>query len=58
MGLNSEEPTILRAGDALYEGPDDAHTGSANASLFEPASVIAFVALAPDQPSTVFERPV
>jgi quercetin dioxygenase-like cupin family protein len=43
MGLDHQEPEILRAGDAFYEGPDDIHSVSANASGTEPASLIAYV---------------
>jgi quercetin dioxygenase-like cupin family protein len=56
MGLNHQEPAILRAGDALYEGPDDIHSLSANARDTEPASLIAYFVIAEDQPSTVVEE--
>jgi quercetin dioxygenase-like cupin family protein len=56
MGLNHQEPLVLGQGETLYEDTDDLHTVSANASSNEPASLIAFFALAPGQPSIVFER--
>lgn len=57
IGLNDQEPEILRAGDVLHERPEDAHTMSANASTSEPASLIAFFALEPDQAATVLDKP-
>jgi hypothetical protein len=53
IGLDDERPTILRAGESLYEPPARIHTVSANVSDTEPASLIAFFVLGGHGWSTV-----
>jgi quercetin dioxygenase-like cupin family protein len=42
MGIKGKEPVTLEAGDTFYEGPDDIHETSANASKSEPAKFLVF----------------
>jgi quercetin dioxygenase-like cupin family protein len=43
MGVKGKEPVTLEAGDTFYEGPDDIHETSANASKTEPAKFLVFI---------------
>jgi quercetin dioxygenase-like cupin family protein len=43
MGVKGKEPVTLKAGDTFYEGPDDIHETSANASKTEPAKFLVFI---------------
>jgi quercetin dioxygenase-like cupin family protein len=43
MGVKGKEPVTLKAGDTFYEGPDDIHETSANASKTEPAKFLVFM---------------
>jgi quercetin dioxygenase-like cupin family protein len=40
MGVNSEKPVTLTAGQTFYEGPDDVHTVGRNASKTMPAKFL------------------
>src|SRR6516162_3860873 len=40
MGVNSEEPVTLAAGQTFYEGPNDIHTVGRNASKTMPAKFL------------------
>jgi len=43
MQIEGSAPVTLRAGDTFYEGPDDVHTVSANASRTKPARILVFI---------------
>jgi quercetin dioxygenase-like cupin family protein len=43
MQIEGGAPVTLRAGDTFYEGPDDVHTISANASRTKPARILVFI---------------
>ena len=43
MGVNSEKPVTLTAGQTFYEGPDDVHTVGRNASKTMPAKFLVFL---------------
>ena len=42
MGVNSEKPRTLTAGQTFYEGPNDVHTVGRNASKMRPAKFLVF----------------
>ena len=43
MGVNSEKPVTLTAGQTFYEGPNDVHTVGRNASTTMPAKFLVFL---------------
>jgi quercetin dioxygenase-like cupin family protein len=43
MQLDGSPPVTLRAGDTFYEGPNDIHAVSANASQTMPARLLVFI---------------
>ena len=56
FGLDDREPVLLKAGESFYEPPGALHSVSRNASKDEPASLIAFFVLEPDQSATVYDH--
>jgi quercetin dioxygenase-like cupin family protein len=43
MGVKGSQPVTLMAGQTFYEGPNDIHTVSRNASKTEPAKLLVFM---------------
>ena len=43
MQIQGSEPVTLGPGEIFYEGPDDIHTVSANASKRKPARILVFI---------------
>ena len=43
MGVNSDKPVTLTAGQTFYEGPNDVHTVGRNASKTMPAKFLVFL---------------
>jgi quercetin dioxygenase-like cupin family protein len=43
MQIQGSEPVTLGPGEVFYEGPDDIHTVSANASQTKPARILVFI---------------
>ncbi len=43
MQVQGQAPVTLRVGQTFYEGPDDIHLVSANASRTEPAKILVFM---------------
>jgi quercetin dioxygenase-like cupin family protein len=43
MQVQGSEPVTLGPGETFYEGPDDIHTVSANASQSRPARILVFI---------------
>jgi quercetin dioxygenase-like cupin family protein len=43
MGVKGSKPVTLIAGQTFYEGPNDIHTVSRNASKTEPAKLLVFM---------------
>jgi quercetin dioxygenase-like cupin family protein len=43
MQIKGSEPVTLGPGETFYEGPDDIHTVSANASQSKPARILVFI---------------
>ena len=43
MGVNSDKPVTLTAGQTFYEGPNDVHTVGRNASKTMPAKFLVFI---------------
>jgi quercetin dioxygenase-like cupin family protein len=52
MQVKGKEPVTLKAGDTFYEGPDDIHETSANASKTEPAKFLVFIVKDKGVPTT------
>jgi quercetin dioxygenase-like cupin family protein len=52
MQVKGKEPVTLKAGDTFYEGPDDVHETSANASKTEPAKFLVFIVKDKGVPTT------
>jgi len=50
MGVNSEEPVTLAAGQTFYEGPNDIHTVGRNASKTMPAKFLVVLLKDKDAP--------
>ncbi|HKE43468.1 MAG TPA: cupin domain-containing protein [Steroidobacteraceae bacterium] len=55
MQVDGHEVVTLKPGDTFYEGPDDIHRVSANASKTEPVKFLVFMVKDKDKPPT---RPV
>ena len=53
MGLNGGTPVTLTPGQTFYEGPDDIHTISRNASKTKPAKFVVFLIQDKNAPITV-----
>ena len=53
LGLENQEPVLVKAGESFYEPPGALHTVSRNASEERPASMIAFFVLDEGQSATV-----
>lgn len=53
MGLNDGTPVTLTPGQTFYEGPDDIHTMSRNASKTKPAKILVFLIKNKTAPITV-----
>ena len=43
MQIEGAAPVTLGPGETFYEGPDDVHTVSANASQTKPARILVFI---------------
>jgi quercetin dioxygenase-like cupin family protein len=52
MQVKGKEPVTLKPGDTFYEGPDDIHETSANASKTEPAKFLVFIVKDKGVPTT------
>ena len=52
MGLNDGTPVTLTPGQTFYEGPNDIHTISRNASKTKPAKFVVFLIKNKDAPIT------
>lgn len=52
MGVKGKEPVTLKAGETFYEGPDDIHETSANASKTQPAKFLVFIVKDKGAPTT------
>jgi quercetin dioxygenase-like cupin family protein len=55
MQVDGSAPVTLRAGQTFYEGPQDVHRVSANASQTEPAKILVFMVKDKRKPAS---RPV
>jgi quercetin dioxygenase-like cupin family protein len=53
MGVKGGEPVTLTPGQTFYEGPDDIHTVSRNASKTKPAKFLVFLLKDKDAPVLV-----
>jgi len=53
MGVNGEKPVTLTPGQTFYEGPNDIHTVSRNASKTSPARFLVFFLKDKDEPVLV-----
>ncbi len=53
FGIDNGEPVTLDAGDTFYEPPGAVHSVSRNASMEEPASLLAFFVLGEGESPTV-----
>ena len=53
MGLNDGTPVTLKPGETFYEGPNDIHTISRNASKTKPAKFLVFLIKEKNAPITV-----
>ena len=52
MQLDGKPPVTLRRGQTFYEGPNDIHRVSANASKTEPAKILVFMIKDKTQPGS------
>jgi quercetin dioxygenase-like cupin family protein len=52
MQVQGSAVVTLKAGETFYEGPDDVHTVSANASNTEPAKILVFMVKDKSAPAT------
>lgn len=52
MQLKGRAPVTLRSGDTFYEGPDDIHQVSANASRTAPAKILVFMVKDKSKPAS------
>ena len=53
MGVQGNKPVTLNAGQTFYEGPDDVHTISRNASKTKPAKLLVFMAKKEGAPAVI-----
>jgi quercetin dioxygenase-like cupin family protein len=52
MQVDGSEPVTVRRGQTFYEGPDDVHRVSANASQTEPAKILVFMVKSKGKPAS------
>jgi quercetin dioxygenase-like cupin family protein len=53
MQVDGSAPVTVGAGRTFYEGPDDVHRVSANASRTKPATILVFMVKSKDKPASL-----